>query len=132
MVDRIPRSVGDAPFELGGPTLGSSGVVFHKVGPLHQEVEDETGELQADGDEEEDDGVLLLIRQEEFGEDAAQGDDHAGRACKRGQSATLHTVPPFQTLGHEAPIASFARLSLASPSWILQDFMRSRMAMPGK
>lgn len=54
---------------------GEGGVVADEVCASHQQVQDEAHELHADGDEEEDDGVLPLVLDQQFGEDAAQGDD---------------------------------------------------------
>lgn len=70
MVDSVSGAIVHRLFQLGGPVLGSGGVIPDKVGALHQEVEEEASELQANGDAEEDHGVLLLIRQEKLGEDA--------------------------------------------------------------
>lgn len=81
VVNPVPGAVvHHGPFELGAPIPGSGRVILDKLRLFHQEVEDEAGQLEADGDEEEDYGVLLLIRQEELGEDAAEGDDHPSGA----------------------------------------------------
>lgn len=40
---------------------GEAGVVSDKVRASHQQVQDEAHKLHADGDEEEDDGVLPLV-----------------------------------------------------------------------
>lgn len=61
MVNSVAGALVHRPFELRCSTPGASGVVFYKVCLLYQEMENKTGELKTYGDEEEDDGVFLLV-----------------------------------------------------------------------
>lgn len=56
-------------------------VVADESGPTHQQVQQETEHLHADGHQEEDECVPPLVRYEQLGEDARQGDDDTGRTC---------------------------------------------------
>lgn len=60
--------------------LGVAGVVADEPRASDDEVQHKAQHLHADGDQEEDQGVLLLIRDQQLGEDARQRDDHSGRA----------------------------------------------------
>lgn len=57
-----------------------AGVVADEPRASDDEVQHKAQHLHADGDQEEDQGVLLLIRDQQLGEDARQRDDHSGRA----------------------------------------------------
>lgn len=62
--------------------LAVARVVADKPGTAHQEVKQEAEHLHADGNEEEDEGVPPLVRDQQFGEDAREGDDHPRCAWK--------------------------------------------------
>lgn len=49
-----------------------AGVVVHKSCPAYQQMQNETHQLHADGDEEKDDGVLPLVFNQQLGEDPTQ------------------------------------------------------------
>lgn len=61
---------------------GPHGVVEHEAAAPHEQVQQEAQQLEAGGDEEEDECAGVLVRQQQLGEDAAQGDHHARRACE--------------------------------------------------
>lgn len=61
VVDAVACPMVTSPPRLGDTLAGAGGVVTDEAGALHQEVEDEARQLHADGDEEEDDRVLLLV-----------------------------------------------------------------------
>lgn len=60
----------------GAAVAGPCGVVEHKSAAPHQQVQQEAQQLQARGDQEEDDGAGPLIREQQFSEDPAQRDHH--------------------------------------------------------
>lgn len=60
--------------------LSVASVVADKSRAADHQVEQEAKHLHADGDEEEDEGVLVLVGDQQLGEDARQGDDHPGGA----------------------------------------------------
>lgn len=72
--------------------LAEAGVVADKSGAAHQEVEQEAEHLHADGDQEEDERVPPLVRDQQLGEDAREGDDHPRRAWgrRRGSGGCEH------------------------------------------
>lgn len=57
--------------------LGVVGVVADEFRAADEQVKQEAEHLHADGDEEEDERVGPLVRDQQLGEDARQGDDHA-------------------------------------------------------
>lgn len=81
MVDLVSGGPVCMTFDLGETLAGKAGVVLNEAGPTHQQVQHEAGELHADWDEEEDDGALLLVFDQELGEDATQGYDDARSTC---------------------------------------------------
>lgn len=60
-------------------TLGVAGVIPDKSWAADQQVKQEAQHFHADGDEEEDQRVLLVIFDQQLGEDAGQRDDHPSR-----------------------------------------------------
>lgn len=67
--------------------LAEAGVVADKSGAAHQEVKQEAEHLHADGHQEEDERVPPLVRDQQLGEDAREGDDHPRRAWGRRRSS---------------------------------------------
>lgn len=61
-----------------------AGVIADKSRSTNNQVEQKTQHLHTDGDQEEDKGVLLVIRDQQLSEDAGQGDDHPSCACEVG------------------------------------------------
>lgn len=74
MVDPVSRPVVPRVVPAFARTfaLGVAGVVAHEAGASHQQVEQEAEHLHADGDQEEDERVLLLVGDQQLGEDARQ------------------------------------------------------------
>lgn len=58
------------------------GVVADESGAPDQQVKQEAEHLHADGDQEEDERVPPLVGDQQLGEDAGQGDNHAGCTCE--------------------------------------------------
>lgn len=56
--------------------LSVAGVIADEPGAADHQVEQEAEHLHADGDQEEDEGVLVLVRDQQLGEDTRQRDDH--------------------------------------------------------
>lgn len=69
MVDLVLIAVVCAVFVVAQALTCQAGVVVHKSCPAHQQMQNETCQLHADGDEEEDDGVLSLVFNQQLGED---------------------------------------------------------------
>lgn len=69
MVDLILIAMEHVVFGVAQALTSQAGVVAHKSCPAHQQMQNETHQLHADGDEEEDDGVLPLVCNQQLGED---------------------------------------------------------------
>lgn len=69
MVDLVLIAVVCVVFGVAQALTSQAGVVAHKSCPAHQQMQNETHQLHADGDEEEDDGVLPLVIDQQLGED---------------------------------------------------------------
>lgn len=70
-------------FGMGQTLARQTGVVAHEARPPHQHVQNEAHQHHGDGNAEEDDGVLLLVLDQQFGEDSAERNDDSRRACAR-------------------------------------------------
>lgn len=68
--------------------LAVVGVVADESGAADQQVKQKAEHLHADGDEEEDERVPPLVGDEQLGEDARQGDDHARRTWEGRRGST--------------------------------------------
>lgn len=55
-------------------------------------MQNETHQLHADGDEEEDDGVLPLVFNQQLGEDPAKWNDHPSRAWEKKRIFSAHVL----------------------------------------
>ncbi len=71
--------------------LSVAGVVADESGATDQQVEQKAEHLNADGDKEEDERVPSFISDQQFGEDARQGDDHACCTCFRAEERRTDT-----------------------------------------
>lgn len=93
-MDVVPRPVVPRVVTLARTfALVVARVVADKPGTAHQEVKQEAEHLHADGNEEEDEGVPPLVRDQQLGEDAREGDDHPRCAWKHaGQGETRGEV----------------------------------------
>lgn len=118
MVDAVPRPVVPRVVTLARTfALGVARVVADEPGAAHQEVKQEAEHLHADGDEEEDEGVPPLVRDQQLGEDAREGDDHPRCAWKHaGQGGTGGTKVMGRVVAHmkEAAQGRFWTHSLRS------------------
>lgn len=76
---------------------GVAGVVADKSGTAHQEVKQEAKHLHADGNQEEDERVPPLVRDQQLGEDAREGDDHPRRAWKPAGEGEMEEVRWMRT-----------------------------------
>lgn len=72
MVDLVLIAVVRVVFGVAQALTRQASVVTHKSCPAHQQMQNKTFQLHADRDEEEDDGVLPLVCNQQLGEDPTQ------------------------------------------------------------
>lgn len=100
---------------------GPHGVVAHEAAAPNQQVQQEAQQLEARGDQEEDERAGVLVGQQQLGEDAAQGDHHARRAYEGravGLGAPLSPVqPPTHNTEYAHPDHPSLALMPLTPPW---------------
>lgn len=72
MVDMILVAMVCSVFGVAQALTCQASVVAHESCPAHQQMQNETHQLHADGDEEEDDGVFPLVCNQQLGEDPTE------------------------------------------------------------
>lgn len=122
MVDLVLGSVVGVVFGMGQALSCQTCVVLDKACPSHQHVQNKTNQHHTDGNDEEDDGVLPLVFDQEFGEDSAEWNDYSCSAYTEKKISienlvfevcskimTLDGKKPLTLSGHHALCVAFGK-----------------------